>query len=241
MQFPRLLAKSLSQFISRRQLLPLSAIFLFTAGLALAQPSARVRVIHASPDAPAVDIYVDGAIALDNLAYQDATDYVNVPSGQRVLQVFVAGTNTRVAEVTASLSTGLSYSVVAAGFAGAGKTPGFRLLLLQDSLPLDTNWSYVRVVHGAPSAPAVDVYAGAPFAALRSASPALTGVPFAAASGYLPLRPGSLMARVTPAGTKTIAIQSPTLRLVSGGVYTVIAVDKPTGGAPFSFLVLQDR
>ena len=43
----------------------------------------------------------------------------------------------------------------------------------------------VRAVHGAPSAPAVDVYVTAPGADLQTATPALTNVPFGAASDYL--------------------------------------------------------
>lgn len=53
----------------------LAAAALLVAGLSFAQaPSARVRVIHASPDAPAVDIYVDGAVALDGIPFKSATD-----------------------------------------------------------------------------------------------------------------------------------------------------------------------
>jgi hypothetical protein len=219
----------------------LAAASLLLAGLMFGQaPSARVRVIHASPDAPAVDIYVDGAVALDGIPYKAATDYVSVPAGQRIFQVFVAGTQTKVAEVNVSLGGGASFTVIAAGF--AAKTPALRLLLLQDILPLDMASGYLRVVHGAPSAPAVDVYVGAPFQTLRNRTAALTNVPFAANSNYLPVPANTgLMARVTPAGTRTIAIQSGRLSLPMGAVFTVIAIDNPGGATPFDFLLVQDR
>ena len=220
------------------QILLTSLVF---AGLTLAQaPSARVRIVHASPDAPAVDIYVDGAVALDGIKYLDATDYVDLPAGQRIFQIFVAGTQTKVAELNATLTPGNTLTVVAAGF--AAKTPALRVLVLADNIPNDITNPYVRVVHAAPSAPAVDVYVGAPFQTLAKRSAALTGVPFAAASGYLPLRPNTgYQARVTPAGTKTIAIESGRLSFPAGTAWTVFAVDKVGGGAPFTFLALQDR
>src|SRR3712207_261971 len=39
-----------------------------------AQGTARVRVVHMSPDAPAVDVLVDGQRAISNLAFKSATD-----------------------------------------------------------------------------------------------------------------------------------------------------------------------
>jgi hypothetical protein len=221
----------------------LAAAALLVAGLSFGQaPSARVRVIHASPDAPAVDIYVDGAVALDGIPFKSATDYVAVPAGQRIFQVFVAGTQTKIAEVNVSLTGGASFSVIATGFATASKSPALRLLLLQDILPVDMTSAYVRVVHGAPSAPAVDVYVGAPFQTLRNRTAVLSNVPFGINSNYLsvPANTG-LMARVTPAGTRTIAIQSGRLSLPMGAAATVIAIDATGGGTPFDFLVVQDR
>jgi hypothetical protein len=211
------------------------------AGLTMAQaPSARVRIVHASPDAPAVDIYVDGAVALDAIKYLDATDYVDLPAGQRIFQIFVSGTQTKVAELNATLTPGATLTVVAAGF--AAKTPALRVLVLADNIPTDMTSPYIRVVHGAPSAPSVDVYVGAPFQTIVKRAAALTGVPFAAASGYVPLRANTgYQARVTPAGTKTVAIESGRLSFPAGTAWTVIAVDKVGGGAPFGFLALQDR
>jgi hypothetical protein len=36
---------------------------------------ARVKVLHASPDAPAVDVVVNDAIAFSNIAFEEATDF----------------------------------------------------------------------------------------------------------------------------------------------------------------------
>jgi hypothetical protein len=225
----------------KTSLMQMAATAMLFASLALAQaPSARVRVVHASPDAPAVDIYVDGAVALDNIAYKGATDYVELPAGQRIFQVFVSGTQTKVAELNATLTPGTTLTVIAAGF--AAKSPALRLVVLSDNIPNDMSGAYVRVVHGAPTAPGVDVYVGAPYQTLARRDPALTGVPFGAASGYVPLRANTgYMARVTPAGTKTIAIESGRLSFPMGTAWTVIAVDATDGGTPFGFLALQDR
>ena len=51
------------------------------------------------------------------------------------------------------------------------------------------------------------------------------------------------MARVTPTGKRTIAIQPGRLSKPLGSAFTVIAVDNPAGGTttPFDLLILQDR
>jgi hypothetical protein len=51
------------------------------AGVSAQGEQARIRVVHASPDAPNVDVWVNGAVAVSNLAFNDATDYIALPAG----------------------------------------------------------------------------------------------------------------------------------------------------------------
>ena len=88
--------------------------------------------------------------------------------------------------------------------------------------------------------PAVDIYVTAPGADLETALPVLTSVEFGDVADYLEVPAGDYQVRVTPAGTKVVALDSGTLTLESGQVRTVIAVDAPGGGAPFDLLVLAD-
>ena len=47
-----------------------------------------VRVFHASPNAPAVDIYVNGSLVFENLSYKEFTEYVPLPMGEYNVQVY---------------------------------------------------------------------------------------------------------------------------------------------------------
>jgi hypothetical protein len=208
--------------------------------VALAQ---RVRVVHASPDAPAVDIRVDGQRAIDRLPFTEYTDYVALPVGQHTFQVYVAGTDTRVTEITASLTAGQDVTVIATGFVTAGKPNPFKLVVLVDNntLPADGR-AHVRVVHAAPSAPSVNVYFGAPFLSVMNRDAVLMDVPYGAASGYLPVTSlKQYQARITPSTSKAIAIESSRLLLSEKLITTFIAVDNAGGGAPFQILSLIDR
>jgi hypothetical protein len=197
---------------------------------------AAVRVVHASPDAPSVDVLVDDAEVLTSVPYLGASDYLEVPAGSRNVKVNAAGTSTTVIDADLPVTAGADYTVIAGGLVS-----DIAPIVLEDdrSAPASGNIK-VRAVHGAPSAPAVDIYVTAPGADLAAATPTLTNVPFGAASDYIEVPAGQYQVRVTPAGTKTVAIDSGTLTLAAGQVRTAIAVDSPGGGAPFDLLLLED-
>ena len=81
----------------------------------LADDESRVRAVHASPDAPAVDIAADGDVVVEDLAFgEDAT--VDVPEGEYELEVRPAGEDDAVAEFDIELDAGVVYSAYAVGY-----------------------------------------------------------------------------------------------------------------------------
>lgn len=199
--------------------------------------SAQVRVVHGSPDAPAVDVLVDGGVVLSNVAYTDASGYLALPPGSRRIQVNVAGTGTSVIDLNASVKRDSAYTLIAANLVANIEPLG-----LEDDLasPAAGNVK-VRLVHGAPNVGPVDIYVTAPNADLAAATPTLTAVPFKAQSGYLEVPAGDYQVRITPTGTKTVAIDTGPLTLAAGQIRTAIALESAGGGAPLSALLLADR
>jgi hypothetical protein len=114
------------------------------------------------------------------------------------------------------------------------------LVLTDDTSATDDRTSGVRVIHNAPSAPAVDVYVTTPDADLATSTPVLTNVPFGASSAYLDLPEGTYRFRVTVSGTQTVAIDA-TATIEGNNNYSVIALDNTGGGAPFEALVQVDK
>jgi hypothetical protein len=197
---------------------------------------ARVRVVHASPDAPDVDVLVDDAEVVGDVSYLTASDYLEVPAGDHNLKVNAAGTTTTVIDEDVSLVDGTDYTVIASGLLAAIEP----IVLEDDNSPPAAGTARVRAIHGAPSAAAVDVYVTAPDVDLEAELPTLGNVEFGDVADYIEAPVGDYQVRVTPAGTKTVVIDSGTLTLESGQVRTAIAVDSPDGGPPFGLLVLED-
>lgn len=78
---------------------------------------AKVRFVHASPDAPAVDIAVQGGpVLFRNVAFRGVGDYAAVPAGTYTLEVRPAGQAAAVLTVpNVSLSAGQIVTIFAAG------------------------------------------------------------------------------------------------------------------------------
>jgi len=198
--------------------------------------TAQLRAVHLSPNAPNVDILVNGAQVATNVAYLDNTDYLSVPSGPATVQVRPTGTSTNVIDETPTLAADSSYTVLAANFVAQIEA----ILLTDDRTAPTVGNVRVRIVHGAPTAPAVDVYVTAPAADLETSTPVLVNRIFRSVSAYLTVPAATYRIRVTAAGTKTVVIDSGDVPLSSGQVRTVIATDAPGNGAPFGAKILAD-
>ncbi len=76
-------------------------------------PTSSVMIVHASPNAPAVDILVDNSPALSGLTFPANTGYVNLPSGQRNVKVNAANSTTTVINENLTLDANKHYTVFA--------------------------------------------------------------------------------------------------------------------------------
>jgi hypothetical protein len=88
--------------------------------------------VHASPDAPAVDIAVAGGpVVMSNVAFGADSGYLDVPVGAAQLEVRLAGTDQTVLPVPATFSDGYIYTLAAVGLAGG--QPPLQALALSDA------------------------------------------------------------------------------------------------------------
>lgn len=97
-----------------------------------ADGNAKVRVVHASPDAGPVDVVPAGGDPLvSGLAFPEATPYAEVPADTYTLDVNAAGTNqTAITVPDATLASGGVYSAFAVGTVYADS---LQVLLVQDN------------------------------------------------------------------------------------------------------------
>lgn len=118
-------------------------------------PTSFVRVLHAVPGGPKVDVYIDGNKKLNDVTFGSVTKYLRFPSGRHSFRVESNNPSRVLASGISTLRNGDFYTVTASG------TPAYpRLQALNDSVgTMPYNRARVTFYHFAPGLPPVDVIA----------------------------------------------------------------------------------
>jgi hypothetical protein len=207
--------------------------------LALASPAfaqgggqAQVRVAHLAPDAPNVDVYVNGDPVLTDVPYTTVSDYLSLPAGTQQVTVYATGdTTSPVIDTPVKLAAGGAYTVAAVGLVADGSLTA---QVYQDDLSSPSAGdAKVRVVHASPDAGPVDVIP-------RGGQALVSGLTFPEASPYAEVPAGTYTLDVNAAGTNKTALTVPNAKLTSGGVYSAFAVGT-TFADSLNVLLVQDN
>lgn len=200
--------------------------------------TADLRVVHASPDAPAVDIVVNNNFTtplVQDLAFPSATGFVSVAPAAYNVKVAAANTTTAVINADLTLQPAVRYTVLA-----VNRLASIEPLVVTDDARRIVTAAKLRVIHGSPTAANVDIYVTAPGTSIAALSPTLANVAFKANTGFLQLPPGNYAVTVTPAGSKTAAIGPVNISLEGGGIYTAVARDALPGQTALGLILLDD-
>jgi hypothetical protein len=184
----------------------------------MAPATARVMVVHASPNAPAVDVRVNNGVALSNVAYPANSNYSSIGAGSTNIKVSPTGSTNYVIDATVDLKSNMNYSVFAIDSVAKIKAA----VVTDDLTAPAAGKAHVRFFHFSPNAPAVDI--------------AVTGGPVVfsnrmfndqatnnALQNFTPLDAGTYNLEVRLAGTNTVVLSLPNVMLTAGKIYTVFA------------------
>lgn len=213
------------------------AAFLVGCGGSEVAKTSQFRVVHASPDAPNVDIAVIGETILRDVPYRAVSSYQTKPAGTSRIQVRGAGSTTNVIDAAVYLDPAAKKTILAVGRVATIEP----LVLMDDASAPAPGQIKLRLVHASPAAGNVDLYITAPGTDLATVDPNFRNVPFKANTGYVQVPAGSYRVRITPVGTKTVAIDTGTVNLVAGDVKTGVAIGEGTGARPLDAILLTDR
>jgi hypothetical protein len=217
----------------------LQALVVDDNGAAPAAGQVKLRVVHAAPAVPAVDVFVtapDAALpstpTIDNLSFAQQAPAagqvaLQVPAGSYRVRIVVDG-QTVVAydSGTLSLAAGSDIVVIAVPDAGPSLSPVQLLLAPKGATAAFARdaRAALRVAHFSPNVPAVDVFLKTPGAANTADNRALVGVTFPADSGFINVTSGTYDAAVALTGSLTSVLELSGASLARGTSTSVFAI-----------------
>jgi hypothetical protein len=180
--------------------------------------NAMVRVVHASPDAPNVDVWVDGETVLTDVPFTAVSDYLSVPAGTYSIAVSATGdTDPVIGPLDLTFEAGTATTIAAYGFVA-----DITATVFSDDIEIADGQAKLRAIHLSPSAPAdVDI-------ALQGGDVVVPGLSYPEASGYLTLDPGDYPLEIRAAGETDAALQFE-VTLEANTNYTAFAMDDGEG------------
>jgi len=200
--------------------------------------NAQVRVMHASPDEPEVNVLVDNNTVASNLAYGAATGYITVSSGSHTLQIEPTGTTSTIVSTSLSFASNSTSTILMANYASSLQT----LVLTDNNTAPSTNDFEVRLVNAAPSLQPVDGYIVPNGTSITGMTPAVKALAFGSASSYVSLNAGTTTTQYvvyfTQAGTTSAYINTGAMTFSAGQIRTIVALNDPAGG--YTSVTLHD-
>lgn len=200
-------------------------------------PVARVQVLHNAPDQP-VDVWVNGAQAVDDFQFLTATDFAFVPAETPlnfgIADEFSENVQDTFYNAKLTLTNGKTYILTAAGIDGDPNIPfGLKVFDQAQEVAADTNQSDIAFLHGALeiSSPLdfKENYLNATFA---------NDLIFGKTSGYSSFAPGpgDFGIYLQPSG---IFLKEGRATLTKGGAGVVFATTNPSADPSLEFYLLN--
>ena len=195
-----------------------------------------------SPNAPNVDVLVDGSAALEDVPFGAVSEYLEVPAGEREVEITAAGDpEASVFSGAVPVEADAEYTVAAIGEVGEDADQAFEPLVLEDdNSDPGSDTARVRLVHASPDAPAVDVTVG------ESGDALFDGAEFGDASyAEVPAGEYTLDVRGDSESNDGDVAASFDVDLAGGGIYTAFAAgyltpDDEPADTPFDLIVSTD-
>jgi len=183
--------------------------------------NSNIRVFHASPNAPAVDVYANDNLIIKDLAFKELSEYIPVPTGNYNIKVYPTGVITNPVIDTSVYIPEDSVFTVAA----IGELPGISLYPIQEPKSANnTGLSCARFIHLSPNAPAVDIK-------LADDTIVFSNVPYKSIANYVCVPSGTYTFKASPAGSNNVVLTVPDVKLNPNNFYTIYAVGL-VGGSP---------
>jgi hypothetical protein len=193
----------------------------------------RMRLLHASPQAPVVDVYIDGEPFMTGLAYGEVGDYHPISAERHTIRILPAGAGAQGRPLLDGhlglLREAGDYTVLVLGEVRHLHT----LPLLDTTSAPGDDQAKIRFAHASPDAPAVDV-------GYRHGPILFRQVAFDRATPFVELKSGMYDLVLRPTGEARDLMTLPDYTITAGNLYTLVAMGLVDGTPAFMVMPLVE-
>jgi hypothetical protein len=209
-----------------------------SANAAASRDEALVRVVHAMPNGPAMDLFAGDLVLFDAIHFKSVSSYRALDGDRYSFAVRPAGmTNAKpLASNTEGLDDGRYYTV----FVLPGEDRSAHLRVVADKLDQPSSGrSRLRIAHGGEGIGAIDVHAPG------LVTPLFDNVAFQSVTDYSDVAPINGQIEIRADGNATAAATMPNAHLEAGRFYTMVIVGGAgsagaSGNAALQAFIIED-
>lgn len=173
-----------------------------------------IRILHASPNTPMVDVYINNHPTFKNIDYKKFTDYISVPTGTYNIKVFPVGSKTKpIIDTNLFIPGGIIYTITV-----TGSLPNISLFPILDvRRPLIQDKTFIRFIHLSPNTSNLDI-------TTPDGKTLFRDINYKKVTKYIPVNPGkyTIEARISSSGEKVLSV--PNINLKPNRFYSIYAV-----------------
>ena len=193
------------------------------------QTEGRVRFLHASPDAPDVDIYINGEMKVKKLPFRVASNYLALKPGKYHIDIYPTGNSVdSVLNKKITVEPGMTYTL-----AIIDTVKKLRMLPYLNQPQVPPNESKIRFLHLSPDTGALDI-------AVKDRDVVFPNISYKQATEYLGIMPMTVDLEGREAGTKNVVLSMPKAKFRPNETYTIVMIGHSKGEPALQTMILKD-
>lgn len=189
-----------------------------------------VRILHAVPNAPNVDIYLNGSLIASNLAFGNISKYMQISPGEYEFQLYPTGTYDKpLLSQNIQLISNSNYTVSIVTLANNL----FLFRLKDDNVPSSKSQSLLRFINLSSNAPLLSL-------ALPNGVTLFNEAEYLETTGYYQLSPGIYNFEILLGSSQITTKYINNITLDGGKFYTIYIIGLFNDKPPLGYLFVDD-
>jgi hypothetical protein len=189
-------------------------------------PEAQVRIIHATPDAPGLDIYQGSNALAYNLGFGTVTSYIPLTPGIYSIHADSAGSRQTLFAAKATFAASTQSTILIGNSIASPQ----QITLIDQNQPAPSGQIALRFLNQATRSNGVDIYLVPAGQRLTAIAPLVAGVAFGTNTGYLNIPASTYSLIMIPAGIAPSSVAAlyagPQITYPAGSARTIVLIDQ---------------